>query len=46
MDKFIYEKWKGRIEINSRFLQHSIGYKIINDKTETFQSDDVLDILY
>jgi hypothetical protein len=31
MDKFIYDKWRGRIEFNSTIMDYSTAYNLYND---------------
>jgi hypothetical protein len=46
MDKFIYDKWTGRIEFNATLLDYSTPYNLLNDQHKLYQSDKLLDQLY
>jgi hypothetical protein len=41
MDKFINEKWRGRIEINATIMDFSTGYALMQDKRKIFNTDEV-----
>jgi len=41
MDKFINEKWRGRIEINATIMDFSTGYALLQDKRKIFGTDDL-----
>jgi hypothetical protein len=41
MDKFINEKWKGRIEINSSIMEFSTAYSLMQDKRKIFTTDEL-----
>ena len=43
MDKFIYDKWRGRVEFNASILDYSSGYNLLNDPHKLYQSDKLLD---
>jgi hypothetical protein len=43
MDKFIYDKWRGRIEFNSTIMDYSTAYNLFNDPHKLFQSDKLID---
>ena len=38
----MYEKWRGRIEINSSIFDQSIGYKIISDKHRQYLDHNLI----
>jgi hypothetical protein len=46
MDKFIFDKWMGRVEFNSFILDYSTAYNLLNDKHKLYQSDRLIDQLY
>jgi hypothetical protein len=46
MDKFIYDKWRGRIEINATMMDYSSAYNLFNDTHKLFLSDKLIDQLY
>ena len=46
MDKFIYDKWRGRVEFNATIFDYSSSYCILNDKHKLFLNDKLLDTLY
>jgi hypothetical protein len=41
MDKFINEKWKGRIEINSSIMEFSTAYSLMQDKRKIFTTEEL-----
>jgi hypothetical protein len=43
MDKFIYDKWRGRVEFNSTIMEYSTAYNIYNDPHKLFQTDKLID---
>jgi hypothetical protein len=46
MDKFIYDKWTGRVEFNSVMMDYSSAYNLFMDRHKLYQSDRLLDQLY
>jgi hypothetical protein len=46
MDKFIYDKWRGRVEFNASIMDYSAAYQLLNDQHKLYLSDKLLDQLY
>ena len=46
MDKFIYDKWRGRVEFNASIMDYSSAYQLLNDPHKLYQSDKLLDQLW
>ena len=46
MDKFIYDKWRGRVEFNATLMHYSSAYNLYNDPHKLYQTDKLLDQLY
>ena len=46
MDKFIYDKWRGRVEFNSTIMDYSQAYNLLNEQHKLYQSDKLIDQLY
>jgi hypothetical protein len=46
MDKFIYDKWRGREAFNSSILGYSQAFNLLNDPHKLYQSEKLTDQLY
>jgi hypothetical protein len=46
MDKFIYDKWRGRIDFNAYMMDYSSAYTLLNDTHRLYFSDKFMDQLY
>jgi hypothetical protein len=46
MDKFIYDKWTGRISFNASIMDYSSSYNILNDIHKLYLDEKLLGKLY